>query len=84
MKESLDFIRKKVDSLNFDFNEIETQALKEVYEFIQETIVGAKRKLDASCQSCIKTAVMVVKNYIDFHEVKEVKEVIYKSKKQTK
>lgn len=64
---SLDLIRHFVEKQHYDLNGVQKMALKEVYEEIQ-TNIGKPKILDTSCSGCIKTAVNICKNFVDFHE----------------
>lgn len=66
-QKSLDFIRHFVVKQQYDLNSSQKAALKDVYEDIQGQI-GKPRKLDTSCAGCVKTAINICKNFMDFHE----------------
>ena len=71
--EALEVIRFKVEKQQYDLKGIEANCLKLVFEELQFTFVGKKVNLDIGCPGCIKTAMNVVKNYVDYHEPKTVR-----------
>ena len=71
--EALEVIRFKVEKQQYDLKGIEANCLKVVFEELQFTFVGKKVNLDIGCPGCIKTAMNVVKNYVDYHEPKTVR-----------
>ena len=72
-QDALEVIRFKVEKQQYDLRGIEPNCLKVVFEELQFVFVNKKVKLDIACSGCIKTAMNVVKNYVDFHEPKTVR-----------
>jgi hypothetical protein len=72
-QDALEVIRFKVEKQQYDLKGIESNCLKVVFEELQFTFVGKKVKLDIDCPGCIKTAMNVVKNYVDYHEPKVIR-----------
>lgn len=72
-QDALEVIRFKVEKQQYDLRGIEPNCLKIVFEELQFVFVNKKVKLDIACSGCIKTAMNVVKNYVDFHEPKTVR-----------
>ena len=68
--EELEVVREKVSRRDLDFNEIELQCLTQVYKEIGQHY-GLRYTLNKSCSSCIKEAMNIVYNYINFHEPKK-------------
>lgn len=71
-KEELEKIRWKVTNNQTDFSKAEILCLAAVYTEIQEAIGKKPKPFDVTCTSCIKTAAGVVKNFILYHEEKQV------------
>jgi len=71
--EALEVIRFKVEKQQYDLKGIEANCLKLVFEELQFTFVGKKVKLNIDCPGCIKTAMNIVKNYVDFHEPRVIR-----------
>lgn len=69
-QEELEVVREKVSRRALDFNEIELQCLTQVYKEIGQHY-GQRYTLNKSCSSCIKEAMNIVYNYINFHEPKK-------------
>lgn len=82
MKESLKLIEAKVRSKNYDFNQIELNALSDVYFHITSTPQGGGvgRVLSKGCSSCIVSATNIVHNYLMFHAPTEIKDVEHEAK----
>lgn len=72
-QDALEVIRFKVEKQQYDLRGVEPNCLKVVFEELQFVFVNKKVKLDVACSGCIKTAMNVVKNYVDFHEPKTVR-----------
>lgn len=72
-QDALEVIRFKVEKQQYDLRGVEPNCLKIVFEELQFVFVNKKVKLDIACSGCIKTAMNVVKNYVDFHEPKTVR-----------
>jgi hypothetical protein len=72
-QDALEVIRFKVEKQQYDLKGIESNCLKVVFEELQFTFVGKKVKLDIDCPGCIKTAMNVVKNYVDFYEPRVIR-----------
>ena len=72
-QDALEVIRFKVEKQQYDLRGIEPNCLKIVFEELQFVFVNKKVRLDIACSGCIKTAMNVVKNYVDFHEPKTVR-----------
>ena len=72
-QDALEVIRFKVEKQQYDLRGVEPNCLKVVFEELQFVFVNKKVKLDIACSGCIKTAMNVVKNYVDFHEPKTVR-----------
>jgi len=75
-QDALEVIRFKVEKQQYDLRGVEPNCLKVVFEELQFIFVNKKVKLDIACSGCIKTAMNVVKNYVDFHEPKTVRSTI--------
>ena len=72
-QDALEVIRFKVEKQQYDLRGVEPNCLKVVFEELQFVFVNKKVRLDIACSGCIKTAMNVVKNYVDFHEPKTVR-----------
>ncbi len=72
-QDALEVIRFKVEKQQYDLRGVEPNCLKVVCEELQFVFVNKKVRLDIACSGCIKTAMNVVKNYVDFHEPKTVR-----------
>ncbi len=72
-QDALEVIRFKVEKQQYDLRGVEPNCLKVVFEELQFVFVNKKVRLDLACSGCIKTAMNVVKNYVDFHEPKTVR-----------
>lgn len=72
-QDALEVIRFKVEKQQYDLRGVEPNCLKVVFEELQFIFVNKKVRLDVACSGCIKTAMNVVKNYVDFHEPKTVR-----------
>lgn len=71
-KEELEKIRWKVVNNQTDFSKAEILCLAAVYTEIQTAIGKKPKPFDVTCTSCIKTAAGVVKNFILYHEEKQL------------
>lgn len=69
-QESLEIIRFKATNKQTDLSTRELSALEEVYYEITKNVNGKGIVLDKSCSSCIKQAMVIVHNYVTYHEVK--------------
>lgn len=70
---ALDIVRAKVIKCDLNFSGVEADCIGLVFQEIQAQVgVKVSSIIDRSCNSCIVTAVNIVKNYINHHEVKEI------------
>lgn len=71
----IQLLQPKLSIKAHDFNKEEKEALSKSYHEITKVSTGRGRMLDLGCDSCIKNAAVIVKNYVDQLDVEDTEDI---------